>query len=57
MGDLVQLLPAITDAVSANKDIQFDWVVDESFADIPKLSFGRKAIHFGKDFRHFAFGC
>lgn len=36
MGDVVQTLPAIEDAVRAIPDISFDWVVDESFADIPK---------------------
>jgi len=37
MGDLVQTLPAITDAKSARPDITFDWVVDESFADVPRM--------------------
>src|SRR5205085_418151 len=32
MGDLVQTLPALTDAARARPDIRFDWVVDESFA-------------------------
>jgi len=36
MGDLVQALPAITDAARAIPGIQFDWAVDESFAEIPK---------------------
>jgi heptosyltransferase-1 len=35
MGDLVQALPALTDARRAIPDIEFDWVVDESFAEIP----------------------
>src|SRR5678815_2563654 len=35
MGDLVQTLPALTDAARAIPDIKFDWVVDESFADVP----------------------
>lgn len=35
MGDLVQTLPALTDAVKARPDVRFDWVVDESFADVP----------------------
>lgn len=35
MGDLVQTLPALTDAAKANPDIKFDWVVDESFAQVP----------------------
>ncbi|WP_191489817.1 lipopolysaccharide heptosyltransferase I [Pseudomonas sp. FEN] len=37
MGDLVHALPAITDAVNAIPGIQFDWVVDEAFAEIAKL--------------------
>ena len=35
MGDLVQALPALTDAQRAIPGIEFDWVVDESFAEIP----------------------
>ena len=35
MGDLVQTLPALTDAVKAIPQIKFDWVVDESFAQVP----------------------
>jgi heptosyltransferase-1 len=36
MGDLVQTLPALTDAVKARPDVRFDWVVDESFADVAR---------------------
>lgn len=35
MGDLVQTLPAISDAVNALPGITFDWVVDEAFAEVP----------------------
>ena len=35
MGDLVQTLPALTDAAKAIPGIRFDWVVDESFAQVP----------------------
>ena len=35
MGDLTHALPAITDAATVYPDIQFDWVVDEGFAEIP----------------------
>ncbi len=35
MGDVVHALPALTDAARANPEIQFDWAVDEAFADIP----------------------
>jgi len=36
MGDLVQALPALSDAQKAYPDIKFDWAVDESFAEIPR---------------------
>ncbi len=35
MGDLVQTLPALTDAAKAFPGIRFDWVVEESFAQVP----------------------
>ncbi len=35
MGDLVQTLPALTDAARAIPGITFDWVADESFAQVP----------------------
>lgn len=35
MGDLIHTLPALTDASRAIPGIQFDWVVEESFAEIP----------------------
>jgi heptosyltransferase-1 len=35
MGDLIHTLPAVTDAANAIPDIQFDWVAEESFAEIP----------------------
>lgn len=35
MGDLLHTFPALTDACKAIGDIQFDWVVDENFADVP----------------------
>ena len=35
MGDLVQTLPALTDAAKAHPAIRFDWVVDESFVQVP----------------------
>lgn len=36
MGDLVQTLPAVTDAWRARPDVRFDWVADEAFAEIPR---------------------
>ena len=35
LGDVVHTLPALTDAVRAIPGIQFDWVVEEGFAEIP----------------------
>jgi heptosyltransferase I len=35
MGDLMHALPALTDASSMYPGIEFDWVVDESFAEVP----------------------
>lgn len=37
MGDLIHALPAVTDAVNHIPNIHFDWVVDEAFAEIPRL--------------------
>lgn len=35
MGDVIHALPAISDAAQALPGIQFDWVVEEGFAEIP----------------------
>lgn len=35
MGDVLHTLPALTDAMHAIPGIQFDWVVEEGFAQIP----------------------
>lgn len=35
MGDLVHVLPALTDASNAIDHIQFDWLAEKAFADIP----------------------
>lgn len=35
MGDVIHTLPALTDAAEVHPDIQFDWVVEEGFAEIP----------------------
>src|SRR5437868_441610 len=35
MGDVIHALPALTDAARNVPGIQFDWVVDEGFAEIP----------------------
>ena len=35
MGDVIHTLPALTDAASMIPGISFDWVVEETFAEIP----------------------
>ncbi len=35
MGDVIHMLPALTDAVAAFPDVTFDWMVEEGFAEIP----------------------
>ncbi len=35
LGDLIHTLPALTDAAAAIPGIRFDWVVEESFAELP----------------------
>jgi heptosyltransferase I len=35
MGDIIHTLPALTDADNAIPNITFDWVVEDSFAEIP----------------------
>jgi len=35
LGDIIHTLPALTDAKKILGEIQFDWVVEESFAEIP----------------------
>ncbi|MBX8565342.1 lipopolysaccharide heptosyltransferase I [Pseudomonas cichorii] len=35
LGDVIHALPALTDAAQALPGIQFDWVVEEGFAEIP----------------------
>ena len=36
MGDLMHALPALTEAKEHIKEIEFDWVVDKSFYEVPK---------------------
>ena len=43
MGDLVQTLPALSDAEKAYPHIRFDWAVDESFVQVP--SWHRRVEH------------
>lgn len=35
LGDVVHTLPAVTDAGACLDEVRFDWVVEESFAEIP----------------------
>ena len=35
LGDVIHTLPALTDAQTALGEIQFDWLVEENFAEIP----------------------
>ncbi|MFS1539647.1 MAG: lipopolysaccharide heptosyltransferase RfaC [Candidatus Phlomobacter fragariae] len=44
MGDVLHTLPALTDAVIHYRDIQFDWVVEENFAQIPSWHCAVKRI-------------
>jgi heptosyltransferase-1 len=35
LGDLIHSFPALTDAATARPEITFDWLVDQSFAEVP----------------------
>lgn len=37
LGDVIHTLPALTDAALAFPQIEFDWLVEEAFAEIPAL--------------------
>lgn len=37
LGDVIHTLPAITDAMLSCGDLQIDWVVEESFSEIPAM--------------------
>lgn len=36
LGDLVHMLPAMSDIATHYPDAQIDWVVEESFTEIPQ---------------------
>jgi len=44
MGDVVHMLPAVTDIRRARPEIQIDWVVDEAFAELPLLHPGIRRV-------------
>ncbi|MGP1924800.1 MAG: lipopolysaccharide heptosyltransferase RfaC [Arsenophonus sp. NEOnobi-MAG3] len=44
MGDVLHALPALTDAVMHYPDIQFDWVIEENFAEIPHWHYAVKRV-------------
>jgi len=35
LGDIIHTLPAVTDAVRAYRNLEFDWVVEENFVEVP----------------------
>ncbi len=35
LGDIIHTLPAVTDAYRAHQDVEFDWVVEENFVEVP----------------------
>ncbi len=37
LGDVIHTLPALTDAAKHHPELQCDWVVEESFTEIPKM--------------------
>ncbi|MGP1947608.1 MAG: lipopolysaccharide heptosyltransferase RfaC [Arsenophonus sp. NC-PG7-MAG3] len=50
MGDILHTLPALTDAVIHYPDIQFDWVIEDNFAEIPNWHYAVKEV-ISVDFR------
>ncbi len=44
LGDIIHTLPALTDARRHNPHIQFDWVVEPAFAEIPRFHSAVKNI-------------
>ncbi|MBP6816663.1 MAG: lipopolysaccharide heptosyltransferase I, partial [Burkholderiaceae bacterium] len=37
MGDVIHALPVVSDLLAARPGIEIDWLVEESFADLPRL--------------------
>lgn len=44
MGDVIHALPSVTDIVAHFPDAEVDWVVEESFAELPALHPGVKRV-------------
>ncbi len=44
MGDILNTLPALTDAVMCYPNIKFNWVVEEKFAEIPSWHYAVKEV-------------
>lgn len=40
LGDVIHCLPVINDIHAHNQNVQIDWIVEESFADIPRMHAG-----------------
>lgn len=45
LGDIIHNLPIVADIHSHYPDMQIDWLVEESFADIPRLHPGIQNVH------------
>ncbi len=45
MGDVIHALPVVSDLVAARPGIEIDWVVEEAFADLPRLHPAVAQIH------------
>lgn len=37
MGDVIHALPVVTDIAAARPEVRVDWVIEEAFADLPRL--------------------
>lgn len=44
MGDVVHALPAVSDLIRARPGVQVDWLVEQSFADIPRRHAGVQRV-------------
>mgnify|MGYP005798599653 CR=1 FL=1 len=45
MGDVIHALPAVADLAKAQPDLQLDWVVETSFAALPRLGRYVDTVH------------